>query len=99
MSENPIFDKLDQIEKRYEELTAQISSPEVLSDSARYQKLARTHGDQAQIVEKYREWKQIDQGLREAHQIQVESSDADMKQMAHDEEKQLAERKQPSNRI
>jgi peptide chain release factor 1 len=93
MSENPIFDKLDQIEKRYEELTAQISSPEVLADSARYQKLARTHSDQAQIVEKYREWKQIDQGLREARQIQTESSDAEMKQMAHDEEKQLAERK------
>jgi peptide chain release factor 1 len=93
MSENPIFDKLDQIEKRYEELTAQISSPEVLSDSARYQKLARTHGDLAQIVEKYREWKEIDRGVREARQIQVESSDAEMNQMAHDEERQLAERK------
>ena len=93
MSDNPIFDKLDQIEKRYEELTAQISSPEVLSDSARYQKLARTHGDLAQIVEKYREWKEIDRGVREARQIQVESSDAEMNQMAHDEERQLAERK------
>jgi peptide chain release factor 1 len=93
VSDNPIFDKLDQIEKRYEELTAQISSPEVLSDSARYQKLARTHGDLAQIVEKYREWKEIDRGVREARQIQVESSDAEMNQMAHDEERQLAERK------
>jgi peptide chain release factor 1 len=93
VSDNPIFDKLDQIEKRYEELTAQISSPEVLSDSARYQKLARTHGDLAQIVEKYREWKEIDRGVREARQIRVESSDAEMNQMAHDEERQLAERK------
>jgi peptide chain release factor 1 len=93
MSDNPIFDKLDQIEKRYEELTAQISSPEVLGDSARYQKLARTHGDLAQIVEKYREWKQIDQGVREARQIQVESTDAEMNTMAREEEKQLAERK------
>lgn len=32
-----IFEKLDQLEARYDELTRQISSPEVLADSARYQ--------------------------------------------------------------
>ena len=42
-----IFEKLENIESRYEELTAQLSSPEVLGDSTRYQKLARTHADLA----------------------------------------------------
>ena len=40
-----LFEKLDKIESRYQELTSQISSPEVLGDSARYQKLARTHAE------------------------------------------------------
>jgi peptide chain release factor 1 len=92
MSALTLFEKLNQVESRYEEMTAQLSSPEVLADSARYQKLARAHADMGQMVEKYREWKRLDQGLREARQMHVEASDPEMKQLAHDEEKQLAER-------
>jgi peptide chain release factor 1 len=87
-----LYQKLDQIEARYLELTAQISSPEVLADSARFQKLAKTHADLAEVVNKYREAKQIAQGLSEAKQMAAESDDAEMRQMAHDEEKQLAPR-------
>jgi len=89
-----LFEKLDQIESRYQELTAQISSPEVLGDSARYQKLARTHADLAEVVEKYRQWKDLEKGVREAKQMMMESDDAEMKQLAHDEERQLLERKE-----
>jgi peptide chain release factor 1 len=85
-----LFDKLDQIETRYDELTRELSSPEVAADSARLQKLARTHADLGEIVEKYREWKKLEQGLADAKQLQVESGDAEMKQLAHDEERQLA---------
>ena len=88
-----LFEKLDQIESRYQELTAQLSSPEVLSDSSRYQKLARTHGDLSEVVEKYRQWKDLEKGLRETKQMLVESEDAEMKQLAHEEERQLLERK------
>ena len=52
MASLTLFEKLDQIESRYQELTAQLSSPEVLSDSSRYQKLARTHADLSEVVEK-----------------------------------------------
>ena len=55
-----IFEKLENIEARYDELTAQLSSPDVLGDSTRYQKLARTHADLSQVVAKYREWKQLE---------------------------------------
>ena len=88
-----LFEKLDQIESRYQELTDQLSSPEVLGDSARYQKLARTHGDLAEVVEKYRQWKDLEKGLRETKQMLVESEDAEMKQLAHEEERQLSERR------
>src|SRR5579862_9181792 len=88
-----LFEKLDQIESRYQELTAQLSSPEVLNDSSRYQKLARTHADLAEVVERYREWKNVEKGLHGVKQMLMESEDAEMKQLAHEEERQLLERK------
>src|SRR5579862_9053151 len=94
MSNLTLYEKLDQIESRYQELTAQISSPEVLGDSARYQKLARTHAELSAVVEKYRQWKEIEKGLRETRQMLVESEDAEIMQLAHDEERQLTERSQ-----
>jgi peptide chain release factor 1 len=89
-----LFEKLEQIESRYDELTQQLSSPEVLADSVRYQKLARTHGELSEIVEKYREWKQIEKHLRGAQQMLIEAEDAEMKQLAHEEERQLLARKE-----
>jgi peptide chain release factor 1 len=88
-----LFEKLDQIESRYDELTQQLSSPEVLADSARYQKLARTHAELSEVVGKYREWKQIEKDLRGTQQMLIEAEDAEMKQLAHDEERNLLERK------
>ncbi len=94
MTNLTLFEKLDQIESRYEELTAQLSSPQVLGDSARYQKLARTHAELSPIVEKYRQWKNIEKGLQEIQQMLMESEDAEIKQLAHEEERQLSERRE-----
>src|SRR5579863_4317908 len=94
MAKKTLYEKLDQLEARYEEMTAQLSSPEVLSDSARIQKLAKMHSELAEIVKKYRLWKQIDQGQREAKEMAAESGDNEMRQLAYDEEKQLAARKE-----
>src|ERR1700726_379130 len=93
-----IFEKLENIEARYDELTAQLSSPDVLGDSTRYQKLARTHADLSQVVAKYREWKQIENGLRETKQMLVDSEDAEIMQLAHEEDRQLTERKETVER-
>jgi len=94
MAKQTLYEKLDQLEARYEEMTAQLSSPEVLADSARIQKLAKMHSELAEIVKKYRLWKQIDQGQREAKEMAAESGDNEMRQLAYDEEKQLAARKE-----
>ena len=50
-----------------------------------------------QMVEKYREWKELEKGLRETKQMLMESEDAEIKQLAHDEERRLTERRTPSN--
>src|SRR5579862_5934066 len=89
MANLTLFEKLEQIETRYDEMTGQLSSPEVHSDSDRFQKLAKAHAEMAEIVNKYREWKDIDKGLQGAKQLFLEAEDAEMKQMAHDEEKSL----------
>src|SRR3984885_2487864 len=88
-----LYEKLDQIEHRYVEMTTELSSPEILNDSANYQKLARRHSELSEMVEKYREWKLLDKGLAEAKQMALEADDAEMKLMAEEEEKQLAARK------
>ncbi|HUK51910.1 MAG TPA: peptide chain release factor 1 [Candidatus Binatia bacterium] len=88
-----MYDKLDQIEKRYEELTRELSSPEITADSARLQKLAKTHAEHEAIVEKFREWKAVEKGLAEARQLLLDSADPDMKELAHEEERQLSARR------
>src|ERR1700761_6381970 len=93
MSGLTLYEKLDQIENRYQEMTTELSSPEILNDSANYQKLARRHSELSEMVAKYREWKQIDKDLTGAQQMLQEADDAEMKEMAAEEEKQLAERK------
>jgi peptide chain release factor 1 len=94
MANLTLFEKLDQIEGRYDELTQQLSLPEVQADSARFQKLARTHAELAEIVSKYREWKEIEKGLHDTKQLLIEAGDADIKQLAHDEQHVLEQRKE-----
>jgi peptide chain release factor 1 len=94
MANLTLFEKMKHIESKYEELTQQLSSPEVHADSGRFQKLAKTHAEMAEMVAKYREWKEIEKGLQGAKQLLVETDDAEMKQMAHDEEHELETRRE-----
>src|SRR5436305_4885438 len=93
-----LTEKLYQLDSRYEEMTQQLSSPEVMGDSARFQKIAKQHAELEEIVAKHREYKQIERDLAGAHQLFLEADDAEMKQMAHEEEKSLAARKETVER-
>jgi peptide chain release factor 1 len=93
-----LTEKLDQLGARYDELTQQLSTAEVVSDSSRFQKVAKQHAELEQIVEKHREYKQIEKDLAGAHQMYLEAEEAEMRQMAHDEEKQLSARKEIAER-
>src|SRR5215471_7028681 len=84
-----LSEKLDQLDARYQEMTTELSSPEVVSDSARFQKLAKQHAELEEIVTKHREFKQLEKDLAGARQMIVESEDAEMRHMAQEEEKQL----------
>jgi peptide chain release factor 1 len=93
-----LTEKLNQLGTRYDELTHQLSTAELVSDSARFQKVAKQHAELEEIVAKHREFKQIEKDLAGAHQMLMEAEDAEMKQMAHEEEKQLSARKEQVER-
>jgi len=78
-----LSEKLDQLGTRYDELTQQLSTAEVASDSARYQKVAKQHAELEEIVEKHRQFKQIEKDLAGAHQMFLEAEDAEMKPVSH----------------
>jgi peptide chain release factor 1 len=79
-----IIDRLEQMEQRYNEMQAQFALPEVLNDHERYQKVAKALREIETPVEKYREFKQVHQGLTEARAMLAES-DADLRMMAEEE--------------
>ncbi len=84
-----MFERLDQIEARYEELTNALASPDIVNDSARYQKTAKAHSEISPIVEKYREYKDLTRGIAESKAVLVDEKDPAMRAYAQDELTQL----------
>jgi peptide chain release factor 1 len=87
-----MFDRLSQIEARYEELTRALASPEVIGDSAKYQKTAKAHSELTDIVEKYREYKDLTRGIAESKAVLADEKDPDMRAYAQEELIQLEAR-------
>src|ERR1700739_3714557 len=84
-----MFERLDQIEARYEELTNALASPDIVNDSARYQKTAKAHAEIAPIVEKYREYRDLTKGIAESKSVLADEKDPDMRAYAQEELTQL----------
>src|SRR3954470_11583149 len=80
-----MFERLDQIEARYEELTQALASPEIAGDSSRYQKTAKAHSEVSSIVEKYREFKDLKRGIAESKAVLADEKDPDMRAYAQEE--------------
>src|ERR1700756_4502730 len=87
-----MFERLDQIEARYEDLTNTLASPEIVNVSAKYQKTAKAHSEIAPIVEKYREYKDLTKGIAESKALVAEETDAEMRAYAQEELGKLEER-------
>jgi peptide chain release factor 1 len=80
-----MFERLHQIETRYDDLTQALASPETISDSAKYQKTAKAHSELAPIVEKYREYKDLTKGIAESKAMLAEEKDPEMRAYAQEE--------------
>src|SRR5438105_1917234 len=80
-----MFERLDQTEAKYEELERSLASPEVISDSSRYQKAAKAHSELTPMVEKYREYKDLKRGIAESKAMLTEETDPEMRAYAQEE--------------
>src|SRR5579871_3354143 len=76
--------RLDDIERRFEELTAQMADPSIISDAEVYRKTAKARSEFEEVVAKYREYKQVKRNLDEGR-LMLEDSDPELRQMAQDE--------------
>lgn len=74
-----MFEKLEAVEKRYEELTKLIADPEVISNQAEWQKYIKEHSSIEEIVLKFREYKKVKQSMEEAEELM---QDPEMKELA-----------------
>jgi len=79
-----MIDRLEQMDQRYNELQSQFALPEVINDHEKYQKTAKALREIETPVEKYRELKQVRQGLAEARAMLAEN-DADLRELAQAE--------------
>ncbi len=80
-----MFERLEQIEARYDELTNALASPDITNDSAKYQKTAKAHSEIAPVVEKYREFKDLKRGIAESKALVADETDAEMRAYATEE--------------
>jgi len=87
-----MFERLEQIEARYEELTQALASPEVINDSAKYQKTAKAHSELVSVVEKFREFKDLKRGIEESKALVAGEDDAEMRAYAQEELSNLEQR-------
>src|SRR6266513_1367788 len=77
-----MFDKLEATLDKYEDLTQQMSDPAIVSDQSRYGKLAKQLRDLEAIVDRYREYKTIKEGIVGARAL---LSDPEMADLAREE--------------
>ena len=84
-----MFQKLEDVEKRYEELNQKISDPDVISRQAEWQKCMKEHAAIVDVVEKYREYKKAKKSLEEAKEM---LADKDLKELAEMEIEELREK-------
>src|ERR1044072_9356100 len=87
-----MIDKLEQIVTRYEELTQELSSPELLSNPSAYARAAKQHRTLGEVVQKYQAWKNLKKELVDARELLDTSDDNDMREMALLEVESLQEK-------
>src|SRR3977135_2085186 len=84
-----MFERLDQIEARFEQAATERAWRDIVTDSAKYQKTAKAHAEIAPMVEKYREYKDLTKGIADSKAMLADEKDADMRAYAQDELTQL----------
>lgn len=86
-----MFEKLEETEKSYDALSEKLSLPEIISDNDQYTKLMKEYKRLTPVVEKYREFKSLNNRKKEAEEL-MESKDSDLFELAQAEIDEVKER-------
>ncbi len=88
-----MFEKLGALERQYDELMQRLGTAEMQSDAAEYRKSTKTLAEIEPVVQKYREYRQVQKELEGAEEL-LRGSDADMRDLAQEELKGLEEQRE-----
>ena len=80
-----MFDKLDDLLIRFEELMSELQEPDVANDQNRFRKLMKEQSDLAPIVEAYNEYKSAKQAITDSEEMLEMESDEEMRELAKEE--------------
>ena len=86
-----MFQKLDFIQEKYDELSMKVSDPEIIANQSLWQKLAKEMGEMEPIVKKYGEYKKAKEGIEDA-KLMLEENDEELREMAKAEISELEEK-------
>ena len=80
-----MFDKLDSVMLRYEDIQRELASPDIASNQARFRKLMKEQSDLTPLVEAYGEYRGCREAVEEALLMLEEESDEEMRELAKEE--------------
>ena len=86
-----MFGKLEEIEEKYVKLEQELAEPEIFNDQERYKKVSKAHADLGEVVEVFREHKQLAQDLEDNREM-LADPDPDIQEMAQAEIEEIEER-------
>ena len=87
-----MFERLREVEDKYEELGQRLADPNVWSDQKEYQRLAKAHSGLSDLVVNYREYKRVHQERLDTEELLHGRLEDEMREMAQAELDQLKER-------
>ena len=81
-----MFEQLSAVENRFEQISVELTRPEIINDRDQFNKLIKEHSELSPVVEKYREYKSAIETCREAEEIlSAPGTDKDFRQLAEEE--------------
>src|SRR5262245_38957760 len=87
-----MIDKLTALEQKFVELSRLLADPSVIANQSAYQKHAKAYRELEEIVERFREFKEVNREIEETRSILESETDPEMRKLADEERARLEER-------
>lgn len=89
-----IFEQLENVQIRYEEINSMLSDPEIIKDSKKLTELSKEEGDLRETVQEFQKYKEVKEELESTEELLAEDLESEMKELAEMERDELSEQKE-----